>query len=179
MKPAHKLAGQWLMIPALLALASGHAAAFDLDAGQPIRVSADSARLDDSQGVAIYQGNVRITQGETRITADRVELYRDADGLDRIAAKGQPATYHQPATDNQSATDARARLIYYFADDSRLRFEEEAVVEQGGNEFRGAIIDYNTANRVVTAEGRTPEGEGSGRVEMVIQPRQGADSPAD
>ncbi|MBD3639611.1 MAG: lipopolysaccharide transport periplasmic protein LptA, partial [Marinobacter sp.] len=42
-------------LAALLTLVlSGPALAFDLDSDQPITVSADSARLDDSKGVATY-----------------------------------------------------------------------------------------------------------------------------
>ena len=58
-----------------------------------------------------------------------------------------------------------------------MRFEQQATVKQGEDEFRGAIITYDAANRIVTGEGRTGDGEGSGRVEMVIQPR-GNNSPS-
>ena len=54
-------------LPLLLGLgaALGSAGAWALpdDREQPIRVQADSAELDDRQGVAVYHGNVIITQG--------------------------------------------------------------------------------------------------------------------
>lgn len=171
MKPVSNLAGRLLLLSTLVLAPALPALAFNLDSNEPIRVTADSARLDDNQGTAIYRGNVKVRQGGTLLTADRVDVYRSAAGLDRIDARGQPATYYRPATDTESEVNARALLIHYNASDSLLRFEQEAVVEQGGDEFRGAVINYNTVNRVVTGEGRTPEGEGSGRVEMVIQPR--------
>ncbi|MCK7546108.1 lipopolysaccharide transport periplasmic protein LptA [Marinobacter bryozoorum] len=162
----------------LLALAPAlPAAAFDMNSGAPIRITADSARLDESQGSAIYRGNVDVRQGEVLLTADRVEVYRGSEGLDRIHARGQPATYDRPATASEGAVHAEALEIRYSASENLLRFEQQATVKQGEDEFRGAIITYDAANRIVTGEGRTGDGEGSGRVEMVIQPR-GNNSPS-
>lgn len=171
MKPARNLNAPHMLRLMLLFAVATPATAFNLESNDPIRLSADSARVDDSQGVAIYRGNVEVTQGNTRLTADRVELLRGSKGLERIDAEGSPATYHQPAAGNEAATDAEARIIRYSASENRLRFEQDAVVKQDRDEFRGAVIDYDSANRVVTGEGRTPDGEGSGRVEMVIHPR--------
>lgn len=145
------------------------AAAFDPDSDSPITVNADNARLDDSKGKATYTGDVVLTQDQTRLTADRVVLYRGEDGLNRIEATGEPAHYQQPARQGSGQTDARAQSITYSASENRLTFEREAVIEQNGDLFRGDIIHYDSVDRVVTAEGSP--GEGSGRVEMVIQPR--------
>ena len=171
MKPVHNLAGRLLLLSTLIVGPTLPALAFNLDSDEPIRVVADSARLDDSQGTAVYRGNVKVRQGGILLTADRVDVSRNAAGLDRIDASGRPATYYRPATATEAAVDARALNIHYSASENLLRFEREAVVEQGGDEFRGAVINYNTATRVVTGEGLTSGGEGSGRVEMIIQPR--------
>ncbi|MGM0766975.1 MAG: lipopolysaccharide transport periplasmic protein LptA [Pseudomonadota bacterium] len=152
-------------------LFAGSAAAFNLDSDTPITVNADNARLDDGQGIATYTGDVVMTQGETELTADRVVLYRDETGLQRVEATGTPAHYRQPAQEGQGRTDAQALNITYSAPDSRLTFEKEAVIEQNGNLFRGDIIHYDSVARVVTAEGATEDTNGRGRVEMVIQPR--------
>lgn len=159
------------VLTACLVLGAPAALAFDLKSDDPIRVNADSARLDDGQGIATYTGAVKMTQGDARLTADKVVLYRDENGVSRIEATGQPAHYRQPATQGQGETDARALNITWSAAENRVTFEREAVIEQNGNLFRGDVIHYDSANRVVTAEG-TDQGNGSGRVEMVIQPRK-------
>lgn len=158
----------WLMLAVPLA-----ATAFDLESDQPIRVNADSARLDDMTGTATYTGDVLVQQGNTRLEAGRVVLYRDEQGLTRIEAEGNPARYLQPAKDGSGQTDARARRIIYSAPDSRLVFEEQAVIEQNGNRFSGNRIDYNSSQRVVTATSSPQKDNQSedGRVEMIIQPR--------
>ncbi|AOY87088.1 lipopolysaccharide transport periplasmic protein LptA [Marinobacter salinus] len=153
------------------------ATAFDLDSDQPIKVSANNARLDDSKGIATYTGAVELIQGKTRLSAERVVLFRNEAGLSRIEASGNPAHYRQPSREGNGETDARARNITWSASDKELTFEREAVIEQNGNLFRGDVIHYDTVRRVVTAEGGQDTGSGTGRVEMVIQPRntQGSD----
>ena len=160
-----------LALLAPLAWTAAPAVAFDLDSDTPIRVNADNARLDEGRGIATYTGTVELEQGNTRLNADRVVLYRTDDGLSRIEASGTPARYRQPGDSGKGETDARALNIIWSATDDRLTFERNAVIEQNGNLFRGDVIHYDTADRVVTAEGGADTGEGSGRVEMVIQPR--------
>jgi len=177
MRPFNKFS-PGLLATVLALVFSGPALAFDLNSDEPITVSADSARLDDSKGVATYTGDVILTQGQTRLTAERVVLYRSAEGLERVEASGAPAHYTQPTRNGEGETDARALNITWSADDRQLTFEREAVIEQNGNLFRGDLIHYDTVRRVVTAEGGQDTGSGTGRVEMVIQPRstrQGSD----
>ncbi|MBW0146881.1 lipopolysaccharide transport periplasmic protein LptA [Marinobacter arenosus] len=163
---------------------SGPAGAFSLDSELPITVSADNARLDDAKGIATYTGDVELVQGRTRLTAERVVLYRNVDGLSRVEASGQPARYQQPTRNGEGETDARALNITWSADENRLTFEREAIIEQNGNLFRGDVIHYDTVRRVVTAEGGTKTETGGGRVEMIIQPRstsstQGSDGSSE
>lgn len=160
----------FLAIALALTFASS-AAAFNLDSDLPITVSADNARLDDAKGIATYTGAVELVQGKTRLTAERVVLFRDINGLSRIEASGQPARYQQPTRDGEGETDARALNITWSASDEQLTFEREAIIEQNGNLFRGDVIHYDTVRRVVTAQGGGDTDTGSGRVEMVIQPR--------
>lgn len=161
----------------LTTLTAPLASAFDLDSDTPIRVNADNARLDDGQGIATYTGDVVMSQGDIRLTADQVILHRSAEGVNRIEATGQPARYQQPSVGGEGETDASALNIRWSADDNRLTFEREAVIEQGGNLFRGDVIHYDSVDRVVTAEGSPDQGDGGGRVEMVIQPRGSSSSP--
>ncbi|BES70734.1 hypothetical protein RE428_17520 [Marinobacter nanhaiticus D15-8W] len=154
-----------------LVMVGSHVTAFDLDSDNPIKVSADSARLDDAEGTAVYTGDVVVRQDATELTADRVVLYRTEGVLDRIEAFGQPAHYTQPRQGETPKTDAEALTIIYAAGENRITFEKQAVIRQEGNVFKGDHIEYNTASRVVVAEGGR-DADSDGRVEMVIQPRQ-------
>ncbi|MCK0107075.1 lipopolysaccharide transport periplasmic protein LptA [Marinobacter sp. S0848L] len=161
----------FLLLILAATLLANPAAAFTPDSDEPIKVSANSARLDDSAGTAVYTGAVELVQGEVKLDAERVVLYRSPQGLSRIEASGSPAVYRQPSQDQTAVINAEARNITWSAKDNQLTFEREALIEQGGSTFRGDIIHYDTVNRVVTAEGGNSEGTNSGRVEMVIQPR--------
>lgn len=167
-----KFAPRFLLLLGFMPLAFGafSVRAFDMDSDAPIAVSANNARLDDNAGKATYTGNVVITQAGTRLLADRVELYRDEEGLSRILAFGDPARYEQAETAENPPTDARANEIAFDGVASVLTFRENAVIEQAGDVFRGDIIRYDTGDRVVTAE--RGESEDSSQVEMVIQPRR-------
>lgn len=154
-------------LSAVLLLATGPAAhAFDMTSDAPVSVKADQARLDDKQGTATYQGNVMVRQAEARLNADKVVLFRDQAGLNRIEAYGSPAHYSAPATEQTPATDAQANEITYSRSDNQITFKKDAVIRQGEDLFKGDVIHYDTQNRIVTASG-----QGEGRVEMVIQPR--------
>ena len=67
-------------LPLLLCLAAvfGSPASWALptDREQPIRVQADSAELDDKQGVAVYRGDVVVTQGSMKLTANRAQVFQ-------------------------------------------------------------------------------------------------------
>jgi lipopolysaccharide export system protein LptA len=83
---------------AWLLLVAAHVSALDSDREQPIQIEADEAVRDEIVGETRYEGNVVLTQGSLRITADRIAIRHDAKGADAILATGQPARLvQQPA----------------------------------------------------------------------------------
>ncbi|MGQ7815532.1 lipopolysaccharide transport periplasmic protein LptA [Metapseudomonas furukawaii] len=166
-------------LPLLLSLgtALGSAAAWALpsDREQPIRVQADSAELDDKQGVAVYRGNVVITQGTLKITGDTVTITQDANGdIEVFTSVGKPAYYEQkPAVDKQ-IVKAYGLTIQYFAANERIILLDQAKVVQEGNTFEGEKIVYDTQRQIVNA-GRATGGNVTTprpRIDMVIQPKK-------
>ena len=74
---------EWLAAaPHAVPLCSQVAAMVSVDdfADRPAHAMADSAELDDKQGVATYKGNVIITQGSMKITGNTVTITRNATG---------------------------------------------------------------------------------------------------
>ena len=166
-------------LPLLLSLgtALGSAAAWALptDRDQPIRVQADSAELDDKQGVAVYRGNVVITQGTLKITGDTVTITQDANGdVEVFTSVGKPAYYEQkPAVDKQ-IVKAYGLTIQYFAANERIILLDQAKVVQEGNTFEGEKIVYDTQRQIVNA-GRATGSNVSvprPRIDMILQPRK-------
>ncbi len=145
------------------------------DRNQPIRIQADTAELDDNQGVAVYRGDVVITQGTMIITGDTVTITQDANGdVEVFTSVGKPAYYEQkPAMDKQ-IVKAYGLTIQYFAANERIVLIDQAKVVQEGNTFEGEKIVYDTQRQIVNA-GRATNNDITTprpRVDMVIQPRK-------
>jgi lipopolysaccharide export system protein LptA len=161
-----------LCLAALASVAPIVAAQSD-DASQPIRIQANSATLDDNKNLAVYTGNVIITQGSMRLTGGRVTLTLDNAGeVQKLVSTGSPATFRQtPAGGKQ--VDARAQTIEYHADTERVNLIDNAFLEQAGNTFQGQRVNYDIRRQIVDAGRATAEDETSAeRIEIVIQPRK-------
>lgn len=171
-------------LPLLLSLGSalGSAAAWALpsDRDQPIRVQADSAELDDKQGVAVYRGGVVITQGTLKITGDTVTITQDKNGdIELFTSVGKPAYYEQKPAADKDIVKAYGLTIQYYATNERIVLIDQAKVIQQGNTFEGEKIVYDTQREIVNA-GRA---NGSSvttprpRIDMVLQPRKKTGTP--
>ncbi|NWL79955.1 lipopolysaccharide transport periplasmic protein LptA [Pseudomonas taiwanensis] len=166
-------------LPLLLSLgtALGSAAAWALptDRDQPIRVQADSAELDDKQGVAVYRGNVVITQGTLKITGDTVTITQDANGdVEVFTSVGKPAYYEQKPAVDKEIVKAYGLTIQYFAANERIILLDQAKVVQEGNTFEGEKIVYDTQRQIVNAGRATGTNVSTPRprIDMVIQPKK-------
>ena len=130
-----------LLISLGLAAASSTSWALPSDRDQPIRVQADSAELDDKQGVAVYRGSVVITQGSLKITGDTVTLTQNQTGdLEVFTAVGKPAYYEQQPSADKQIVKAYGLTIQYYASNERIVLIDQAKVIQEGNTFEGEKI---------------------------------------
>lgn len=140
------------------------------DREQPINIEADSAVIDDAKGLAIYSGNVIVTQGSIRINAEKLTLhYTEKQTLEKAVAEGKPVRFKQTPDNKKPDIQAKAMRMEYYAHKDMLNLTNEAMVWQGEDRFTGAIISYDTKNGVIRAERGKSE---SGRVSVTIQPRK-------
>ncbi|MFI8745368.1 lipopolysaccharide transport periplasmic protein LptA [Pseudomonas sp. NPDC077186] len=170
-------------LPLILSLgaALGSAAAWALpsDREQPIRIQADSAELDDKQGVAVYRGDVIITQGTLKITGDTVTITQTASGdIDVFTSVGNLAYYEQKPAVDKEIVKAYGRTIQYFSSNERIVLIDQAKVIQEGNTFEGEKIVYDTQRQIVNAGRATGTNVSTPRprIDMIIQPKN---KPAD
>ncbi|WP_437881769.1 lipopolysaccharide transport periplasmic protein LptA [Pseudomonas sp. LRF_L74] len=164
-----------LFVSLSAALGSLSAWALPSDREQPIRVQADSAELDDKQGVAVYRGGVVITQGTMKITGDTVTITQNKSGdVEVFTSVGKPAYYEQKPAVDKEIVKAYGMTIQYFATNDRIVLIDQAKVIQEGNTFEGEKIVYDTQRQIVNA-GRANGSSVSTprpRIDMVIQPRK-------
>lgn len=163
-----------LVLATGFSLLSALAHALPSDSSQPINIQADSAELDDKRGIAIYRGDVVITQGTLKITGDTVTITMNNDGdIDVFTSEGKPAYYEQLPSPDKEIVQAYGLTIQYFANTDKIIIIDQAKVIQQGNTFRGEKIVYDTNLEIVTA-GRGKQGTittPTPRVNMVIQPK--------
>mgnify|MGYP003345584209 CR=1 FL=1 len=157
----------WLL---LWSLWSAPAAwALDSDKEHPIQITADSAIRDEIAGETRYEGNVVLTQGSLKITADQLSISHREKDADRIVAIGRPATLVQQPSLDQGPVDASANRIEYIRAEDLVRLRDDARVAQSGSTLSGEQIDYLLTQRRVLAAGTTGD-QGQGRVQVVIPP---------
>lgn len=144
------------------------APALSSDRNQPMNIEADRADIDDKSGISVYRGNVNITQGTTRLTADELTVTtKDGDIIKSIAV-GQPATYRHRPDNKPDDVEAEALRIEYYADQQKVILLKNARVQQAGDTFRSDRIHYDIAQDKVNAGDGSP----GDRVRITIQPKK-------
>ncbi len=143
------------------------------DRQQPINISSDTADVDTRKGVSIYRGDVVVTQGTTRMTGDVVMVYTSNREISQVVAvgEGRLAYYEEQQPEDQGILRAWAETIRYSVDGDQIELIKNARLSRKGDVFTGEKIDYNLARQTVNARGAPDQGD-SGRVQMVLQPRQ-------
>ncbi len=164
-----------LLLAALLPmLLSAPAWALRSDRQQPMQVNAQRFNADQSQHITHLYGNVVMTQGSLRGSADTATVYTDAaNKITRIVLDGGPARLQQQL-DGGGQMHAHAQTIDYTpADDTAVLVGDAHVDQQGRGSFAGARLVYNTQSGAMQGEG----GNG-GEVHLTFQPRDKTAAPA-
>lgn len=156
---------KWLWLA--LSLGPGAVLALSADREQPVDIEADRVELNERQGISVYSGNVKLTQGSLRLTADTMTIYNTGDKIERIILVGEPATYRQTPDNQGEDMRAEARQVEYYADERKVILLDNAKLWQGPNQFRSDRIVYDLTRDVVNAG---DSDSGRQRVHITIQP---------
>lgn len=141
--------------------------ALSSDSEQPMYIEADRADIDDKNGVSVYTGNVKVTQGTFLLLADQLTVHLDNNQIQKAVALGNPARYKQRPDGKDEDIEAEAWRMEYYASPERIVLIDRAVASQGGDEFRSDRIVYDIEKDIVNAG---TEG-GDSRVHITLQPR--------
>jgi lipopolysaccharide export system protein LptA len=168
---------RWLAAPALALLLAAASSADTLENSsvtaepdQPIKIQADSAIFDEQRRSTEYLGSVIMRQGSLRITAEKITILNDEQGVLELIASGGPVRYNQSKTSSKPSITAEANRIHYFKTEERMELTGNAFLEQDGQSFSAPRIEYMLEQQTLKALGGT-EGQNKGRVMMVIPPR--------
>jgi lipopolysaccharide export system protein LptA len=159
---------------ATLALASPLVAALPEDRAQPIQLEANRGQLDQKTGVSVYEGNVIITQGSMRLTADTVTIYVKDNNFQRMEATGAPVNLrYRPTADKPEIQGASPRVEYDVVG-AKVIMSGGAKLTQGRDTFTGERVEYDLKGDVVRARGAGD----NGRIQFTIQPQAQNPAPA-
>lgn len=149
------------------------ALALESDASAPIEIAADRLDIDNQAGTAIYTGDVDMQQGSMKLTADRVEIERSAEGgVSRVTAigEGERAYIEQKPAPKDPIVKGWGRTIVYHAGKRRVELIRQAELHQGGDTFHGAYVEYFLDRGQVQARSQSQGGERE-RVRMTLTPQ--------
>jgi lipopolysaccharide export system protein LptA len=119
------------------------------DTSLPVEVSADALRIDQSDGRAVFSGNVVAAQGDLRLTAGevRVEYAEGGSGIGELIATGGVRV----STPADSAEAAEAR---YDVTTGILTLSGAVKLTQGQATIAGERLVANLRDGTGTIEGR-------------------------
>ncbi|MDN6276298.1 lipopolysaccharide transport periplasmic protein LptA [Psychrobacter sp.] len=136
------------------------------DANQEIKLLADRATYSESTGVTSYTGNVIITQGTFKMTADDITVNLSQQrSINSAVATGRPATMQQVVTQEKGLAKGQANKIDYNAVSGIITLTGNAKLVQNGASFAGNVIRYSLKAGDVEATAG-----GNQRVELVFPP---------
>ncbi|MDO6460287.1 lipopolysaccharide transport periplasmic protein LptA [Granulosicoccaceae sp. 1_MG-2023] len=134
------------------------------DFSQMIDVQAERSEFDERTGMQTLIGNVVITQGSMKISADRIDV-TVADGkLATISGTGSPIRFQQENEQGELVT-GECEQITYDARKASLLMIGNARLSQPDREMTGDRIEFDSKTQKVRADGGN-----NGRVQIRIQP---------
>lgn len=125
------------------------------DGSLPVEVTSDNLSIDNEAGVATFDGNVIVVQGERRLTAPRIRVdYDTAEDSNRditeMHATGGVTFVNGP----EAAESQEAR---YFPNTGELVMTGDVLLTQGPSVVSGQklVADLNTGTGVMEGRVRT------------------------
>jgi lipopolysaccharide export system protein LptA len=155
------------------------AAAEKADRDKPTQVEANRMSADDVRRLNIFEGDVVVTKGTMRLTAERLVVRQDADGFQFATATGKPARFRQrqdPKPGEKEGVWVEGEALRIELDDRNQKIElfDAARVNRGGDEVAGDYIFVDQRSdfyQVSSGKGSDKGGAPKGRVKAIIQPK--------
>lgn len=162
MRQANKLAFLLLIAYPLSCLA------LEEDSKATMYIVSDKSTYNYKNGTKIFEGHVKVDQGTTHLTADKLITKNNNDNkIKEAIAYGlqENAHYWTVPKLGDKEVNALAKIIKVYPIDSNVVLENDVVVTQGDNSFKGELIIYNRNDQTITV----PESK-QGRAVLVYNP---------
>jgi lipopolysaccharide export system protein LptA len=165
----------------LFALAVPRALAERADRDKPVNLEAYRVTIDDAKQIAVFEGNVVLTQGTLLIRGDRMEVRQDKEGFRSGTTWGKPAYFRQKREGYDEYIEGWAERLEYDGRAETMQMFNRALLRRGQDEVRGHYISYDAKSefyRVLGGSAAADPNNPQGRVRAVIQPKSKEKPPA-
>lgn len=122
------------------------------DNKEKVYIIADSTNYNYKTGYTVYEGHVKVDQGTTHVTADRLTTKTNTQHkIKEAIAYGLQNLAHYWTLSKMGDPEmhANAKIIKFYPSESNVTLEQEVVVTQGENSFQGQLILYNRNDQTV------------------------------
>ncbi len=141
----------------------------------PIQIEADRLEVIDKKAMAIFQGNVKVVQGESVLKADKLKVFYIKGAKNKKTTQGNSikklevsGTVYIRSEDNEATSDRGS--FNMITEDVELA--GNVVLTQGKNIMTGCQLRANLksgiAKMISNCGGKT--GKNTGRVKMLFEP---------
>ena len=132
------------------------------DTQQEMVLEYDTVTIDARNGETKYSGNVTLTQGSLKISAEELHIVGDLGEPEVITAIGSPATVQQQPAIDKAPISAKGARIQLVTKSEKIIITGQAELEQEGAVSQGQTISYDRVNGISMIEG------GSGRAKTTL-----------
>ena len=156
-----------------MSLAALPAAAERADRDKEIVVGADRWSGDENNKTTTFEGNVIITQGTMRMTANKVTVREDKDRHKFYVANGAPVMFRQKRDNVDEYVEGFAERAEFDDRNDTLKLYNRARVKRNNDEITADQISYDMKREIAEATGApvgTKAPSGTGRVKVIINP---------
>jgi lipopolysaccharide export system protein LptA len=144
-----------------------------LSGDAPIEIESDKLEVRESENIAVFTGNVSVTQGPTLLKSGSMTVHYAEGGsattgsadIERLEVDGKVyiKSEAQVATGDRGTFDMASEVMVLTGD--------EVVLSEGDNVIVGCKLTVNMKTGEAQLDGCGGRGEG-GRVKMLLQPQQ-------
>jgi lipopolysaccharide export system protein LptA len=142
------------------------------DREKEIVIGADHSTANDTSRTLTFDGNVVITQGTMRMTADKVIVREDAQRNKSYVASGDPVTFRQKRDNVDEYIEGFAQRAEFDDRNDVLKLYNKARVKSNQNEISGDFISYDMNRELAEVSGAPPgqKAPAGSRVKVTIIP---------
>ena len=151
------------------------------DREKEIVVQADGSTLDDVNRNVVFDGDVVITQGTMRMTANKVTVREDPQRHKFYVAVGNPVTFREKRDNVDEYVEGYAQRAEFDDLNDMLKLYDKAKVKSAQNELTGNFISYDMTKELAQVTGAPPgqkAPEGSRVKVIIIPPKKDAQAGA-